>query len=58
MFIPKENRIATFSYLFKEGVCVVKKDTRSQVRSISLRDVVMRVSRLNRTDFFLLHVCL
>ncbi|GAX17160.1 small subunit ribosomal protein S10e [Fistulifera solaris] len=30
MFIPKENRIATFSYLFKEGVCVVKKDTRSQ----------------------------
>lgn len=29
MFIPKENRIATYSYLFKEGVCVVKKDTRS-----------------------------
>uniref|UniRef100_A0A6T5XRW6 Plectin/eS10 N-terminal domain-containing protein n=1 Tax=Thalassionema nitzschioides TaxID=33649 RepID=A0A6T5XRW6_9STRA len=29
MFIPKEHRIATFSYLFKEGVCVVKKDTRS-----------------------------
>ena len=27
MFIPKANRIATFSYLFKEGVCVVKKDT-------------------------------
>jgi small subunit ribosomal protein S10e len=27
MFIPKENRIATFSYLFKEGVLVVKKDT-------------------------------
>lgn len=30
MFIPKKSRLATFSYLFKEGVCVVKKDTRSQ----------------------------
>ena len=30
MYIPKENRIAVFSYLFKEGVCVVKKDTRAQ----------------------------
>lgn len=30
MFIPKESRIAVFSYLFKEGVLVVKKDTRSQ----------------------------
>jgi small subunit ribosomal protein S10e len=29
MFIPKENRIAVFSYLFKEGVVVVKKDVRS-----------------------------
>lgn len=29
MFIPKSNRIAVFSYLFKEGVLVVKKDTRS-----------------------------
>mmetsp|Transcript_811 Transcript_811/g.980 ORF Transcript_811/g.980 Transcript_811/m.980 type:complete len:157 (+) Transcript_811:111-581(+) len=28
MFIPKAHRIATFSYLFKEGVCVVKKDPR------------------------------
>eukprot|EP00550_Attheya_septentrionalis_P001150 CAMPEP_0198280270 /NCGR_PEP_ID=MMETSP1449-20131203/375_1 /TAXON_ID=420275 /ORGANISM="Attheya septentrionalis, Strain CCMP2084" /LENGTH=134 /DNA_ID=CAMNT_0043975573 /DNA_START=50 /DNA_END=454 /DNA_ORIENTATION=+ len=27
MFIPKANRIAVFSYLFKEGVLVVKKDT-------------------------------
>ena len=27
MFIPKANRIAVFSYLFREGVCVVKKDT-------------------------------
>mmetsp|Transcript_6035 Transcript_6035/g.7867 ORF Transcript_6035/g.7867 Transcript_6035/m.7867 type:complete len:143 (+) Transcript_6035:115-543(+) len=27
MFIPKSNRIAVFTYLFKEGVCVVKKDT-------------------------------
>mmetsp|Transcript_20741 Transcript_20741/g.29575 ORF Transcript_20741/g.29575 Transcript_20741/m.29575 type:complete len:140 (+) Transcript_20741:147-566(+) len=26
MFIPKANRIAVFSYLFREGVCVVKKD--------------------------------
>lgn len=29
MFIPKENRVATFAYLFKEGVLVVKKDYRS-----------------------------
>ena len=29
MFIPKENRIAVYSYLFQEGVCVVKKDTKS-----------------------------
>jgi|Transcript_19055 small subunit ribosomal protein S10e len=29
MWIPKEHRIATFSYLFREGVCVVKKDTKS-----------------------------
>lgn len=29
MWIPKENRVATFAYLFKEGVLVVKKDTRS-----------------------------
>mmetsp|Transcript_29906 Transcript_29906/g.28788 ORF Transcript_29906/g.28788 Transcript_29906/m.28788 type:complete len:128 (-) Transcript_29906:141-524(-) len=29
MFIPKANRIAVFSYLFKEGVLVVKKDTRT-----------------------------
>lgn len=29
MFIPKENRIAVFSYLFQEGVCVVKKDPKS-----------------------------
>jgi small subunit ribosomal protein S10e len=28
MFIPKENRVATFAYLFKEGVLVVKKDYR------------------------------
>mmetsp|Transcript_61672 Transcript_61672/g.73209 ORF Transcript_61672/g.73209 Transcript_61672/m.73209 type:complete len:144 (-) Transcript_61672:41-472(-) len=27
MFIPKQNRISVFSYLFKEGVLVVKKDT-------------------------------
>ena len=29
MFIPKEHRVATFAYLFKEGVLVVKKDTKS-----------------------------
>eukprot|EP00536_Pseudo-nitzschia_multiseries_P011280 jgi/Psemu1/308046/fgenesh1_kg.375_\ len=29
MYIPKENRIAVYSYLFQEGVCVVKKDTKS-----------------------------
>jgi small subunit ribosomal protein S10e len=29
MFIPKEHRVATFAYLFKEGVLVVKKDKKS-----------------------------
>jgi small subunit ribosomal protein S10e len=29
MWIPKEHRVATFAYLFKEGCLVVKKDTRS-----------------------------
>mmetsp|Transcript_42520 Transcript_42520/g.83597 ORF Transcript_42520/g.83597 Transcript_42520/m.83597 type:complete len:144 (-) Transcript_42520:43-474(-) len=27
MFIPKANRVAVYSYLFREGVMVVKKDT-------------------------------
>jgi hypothetical protein len=36
MFIPKENRIAVFSYLFKEGVVVVKKDVRSAVSTMLL----------------------
>lgn len=35
MFIPKENRVATFAYLFKEGVLVVKKDTRSPTHPAS-----------------------
>mmetsp|Transcript_23022 Transcript_23022/g.30055 ORF Transcript_23022/g.30055 Transcript_23022/m.30055 type:complete len:159 (+) Transcript_23022:153-629(+) len=26
MYVTKEDRIAVYSYLFKEGVCVVKKD--------------------------------
>jgi small subunit ribosomal protein S10e len=30
MFIPKEHRVATFAYLFKEGVLVVKKDKKSE----------------------------
>ncbi len=28
MFIPKKNRIAVYSYLFREGVLVCKKDVR------------------------------
>eukprot|EP00588_Corethron_pennatum_P009135 CAMPEP_0194270240 /NCGR_PEP_ID=MMETSP0169-20130528/4266_1 /TAXON_ID=218684 /ORGANISM="Corethron pennatum, Strain L29A3" /LENGTH=143 /DNA_ID=CAMNT_0039012213 /DNA_START=131 /DNA_END=562 /DNA_ORIENTATION=+ len=31
MFIPKENRVAVFSYLFREGVLVVSKNPRSSV---------------------------
>jgi small subunit ribosomal protein S10e len=26
MLIPKKNRVAIYEYLFKEGVCVAKRD--------------------------------
>lgn len=26
MLMPKKNRVAVYEYLFKEGVCVAKKD--------------------------------
>ena len=55
MFIPKENRIATFSYLFKEGVCVVKKDTVSQthpqIEGPTNLEVLMLMKSLNSRGY-------
>uniref|UniRef100_A0A7S1VS23 Plectin/eS10 N-terminal domain-containing protein n=1 Tax=Grammatophora oceanica TaxID=210454 RepID=A0A7S1VS23_9STRA len=55
MFIPKENRIATFSYLFKEGVCVVKKDTKSpthpQIEGPSNLEVLMLMKSLESKGY-------
>jgi small subunit ribosomal protein S10e len=55
MFIPKENRIAVFSYLFKEGVLVVKKDTRSQthphIEGPTNLEVLMLVKSLESRGF-------
>lgn len=31
MLMPKKNRVAIYSQLFKDGVCVVKKDTMQKV---------------------------
>ena len=55
MFIPKENRIAVFSYLFKEGVCVVKKDTKSpthpQIEGPSNLEVLCLMKSLESREF-------
>ncbi|GMH91915.1 hypothetical protein TrVE_jg976 [Triparma verrucosa] len=50
MFIPKKNRIAVYSYLFKEGVCVVKKDsaqkTHPEIEGVSNLEVMMLMKSL------------
>lgn len=55
MFIPKESRIAVFSYLFKEGVCVVKKDNRSpthpHIEGPSNLEVLMLMKSLESRGF-------
>ena len=55
MFIPKENRIAVFSYLFKEGVLVVKKDTRTQthphIEGATNLEVLMLMKSLESREF-------
>mmetsp|Transcript_38283 Transcript_38283/g.78120 ORF Transcript_38283/g.78120 Transcript_38283/m.78120 type:complete len:140 (-) Transcript_38283:188-607(-) len=55
MFIPKANRIAVFSYLFKEGVLVVKKDTVSpthpHVEGASNLEVMMLMKSLESRGF-------
>ncbi|GKZ00265.1 hypothetical protein MPSEU_000979400 [Mayamaea pseudoterrestris] len=55
MFIPKDKRIAVFSYLFKEGVLVVKKDTRSQthpqIEGPTNLEVLMLVKSLESKGF-------
>jgi len=55
MYIPKENRIAVFSYLFKEGVLVVKKDprlaTHPQIEGPSNLEVMMLVKSLESRGF-------
>jgi small subunit ribosomal protein S10e len=55
MFIPKENRIAVFSYLFQEGVCVVKKDTKSDkhpdIEGPTNLEVLMLMKSLNSKGY-------
>jgi len=55
MFIPKANRIAVFTYLFKEGVLVVKKDTVSnthpQIEGPTNLEVLMLVKSLESRGF-------
>ena len=55
MFIPKENRIAVFSYLFKEGVCVVKKDpkpaTHPHIEGPSNLEVLMLMKSLQSKGY-------
>merc|ERR1712032_1086862 len=52
---PKENRIAVFSYLFKEGVCVVKKDTVSpthpHIEGPSNLEVMMLMKSLESSGY-------
>lgn len=55
MFIPKENRIATFSYLFQEGVLVVKKDpkpaTHPHIEGPSNLEVLMLMKSLQSKGY-------
>ena len=55
MFIPKSHRIAIYSYLFKEGVCVVKKDyalpTHPEIEGVSNLEVMMLMKSLTSRDF-------
>jgi small subunit ribosomal protein S10e len=55
MFIPKASRIATFSYLFKEGVCVVKKDhsspTHPQIEGPSNLEVLKLMKSLESRNY-------
>eukprot|EP01031_Cornospumella_fuschlensis_P029302 gene29302-35374_t len=49
MFIPKKNRILVYSYLFKEGVLVVKKDYYAPSHSEELNIPNLEVCCLMRT---------
>jgi len=55
MFIPKSNRIAVFSYLFKEGVLVVKKDTISpthpHIEGATNLEVMMLMKSLESREY-------
>jgi small subunit ribosomal protein S10e len=55
MYIPKEHRIATFSYLFQEGVLVVKKDpkpaTHPNIEGPSNLEVLMLMKSLKSKGF-------
>ena len=50
MFIPKKNRVATYSYLFKEGCLVVKKDpalpVHPNIEGVSNLEVMMLMKSL------------
>eukprot|EP00538_Stauroneis_constricta_P013889 CAMPEP_0119546416 /NCGR_PEP_ID=MMETSP1352-20130426/853_1 /TAXON_ID=265584 /ORGANISM="Stauroneis constricta, Strain CCMP1120" /LENGTH=149 /DNA_ID=CAMNT_0007591123 /DNA_START=121 /DNA_END=570 /DNA_ORIENTATION=+ len=55
MFIPKENRIAVYSYLFQEGVLVVKKDpkpaTHPHIEGPTNLEVLMLMKSLQSRGF-------
>jgi len=46
MFITKKNRLAVYSYLFKEGVIVVKKDFHSAKHSAAIPILNLEVMKL------------
>ena len=55
MFIPKKNRIAVYSYLFKEGVMVVKKapgqPTHPEIEGVSNLEVMCLAKSLNSKGY-------
>jgi len=54
MFIPKAHRIAVYSYLFKEGCCVVQKDsskaTHPEIEDVTNLEVMMLMKSLTSRD--------
>ena len=55
MFIPKANRVAVFSYLFREGVLVVKKDTvtptHPHIEGVTNLEVMNLIKSLNSRGY-------
>ena len=54
MFIPKSHRIAIYSYLFKEGVCVVQKKytgPHPEIEDVANLEVLMLMKSLESRGF-------